>query len=358
MKILDRYLTTEVIGPFFLGVFGFVLVMVVDLLFTFVDLIINKGIPLFLVLKLLVMKLPSILVLTYPVATLFATTMAMGRLSHDNELSAFRTSGISFTRLIIPIAAFALFISFVSYTTNEKIVPRANFESTKIIREIIRRHPLPEVRQNVFFKDVYNRHFYIRRLDSEKKTMEDIVIYELAGERLPRILTAKKAILEDLKLILFDGNIHKFDENGKLEYQAVFTEMKLKLSEDPIKIAQSKSSDDMNASELKEKINTLQKGGISTKSLKTDLYMKFSIPLTCLVFALIGLPLSIPGIRTGRTWGMVITIVVMFSFYVFASVFRSLGRGGIIGPFMAAFFPQILFGLFGSFLIVRESFYR
>ena len=109
---------------------------------------------------------------------------------------------------------------------------------------------------------------------------------------------------------------------------------------------------------MKNKINLLEKGGVSARSLKTDLYMKYSVPLTCLVFALIGLPLSLPGIRGSRTWGVILTIVIMFTFYVFASVFRSLGRGAIMPPLLAAWMPQMLFGTLGILLIWKEGYYR
>ncbi len=103
MKILDRYIGREVLGPFILGILGFVMVMIVDLLFTFVDLIINRGVPLGVMGQLLLFKLPAIMIMTFPVATLFGVTMCLGRLSHDNELSALRTSGVPFTRIAYPI---------------------------------------------------------------------------------------------------------------------------------------------------------------------------------------------------------------------------------------------------------------
>ena len=105
MKVLDRYISIEIIGPFLIGVVGFVMVMTVDLLFTMADLIINKGVPLWAVLKLLVYKLPSIMVLTFPVSTLFATAMALGRFSKNNEIVALRTSGVTMFRIALPILA-------------------------------------------------------------------------------------------------------------------------------------------------------------------------------------------------------------------------------------------------------------
>lgn len=358
VKILDRYLTVEVLGPFFLGIVGFVLVMTVDLLFTFVDLIINKGVPLLSVVKLLIFKLPAILILTYPVATLFGVAMAIGRLAHDNEISALRTSGISFFRIAVPIIVISLIISGISYFTNEKLVPIANRESSKIIRQIVTRHPLPDIRQNVFFKDAYNRYFYVRKMDTKDKTLQDIMVYELYSGKLPQVITAKSAKLDDLLLTLSSGVIHKFDKKGRLEYEATFKEMDLNLAESPITVGEQKTAQEMDIQELKSKIESFKKGGISTKSLQTDLYMKYSVPLTCFVFALIGIPLALPGIRGARGWGMILTIVLMFTFYVFASVFRSLGRGGILTPMLAAWMPQMLFAALGVILLFREGHYK
>lgn len=356
MKTLDRYLTKEVLSPFFLGIIGFVMVMTVDLLFTFVDLIINKGIPLFAVASLLFFKLPSILILTFPVATLFGVAMAMGRLSKDNEIAALRTSGVSFGRIAFPVIIISLVVSGISFYTNEKIVPYANHQSQAIIREIVLKQPLPEIKENIFFKDAYNRHYYVQKINNKSKTMENIMVYEIVlGENLPRVVTAKTAKIDGLKLTLASGLIHKFDNSGQLAYEASFEAMEFNLNEDPMFASNQKSTDEMNTLELSGQIQTLQKSGVSTNSLRTDLLMKYSIPLTSLIFAIIGLSLSLPGMRGGRTWGMVLTIVIMFTFYVFASVFRSLGRGSILPPVLAAWTPQILFGILGIVLFYREA---
>ncbi|MFA4967059.1 MAG: LptF/LptG family permease [Candidatus Margulisiibacteriota bacterium] len=354
MKILDRYLLNEVISPFLLGIVAFVMVMTVDLLFTFVDLIINKGIPLGAVAQLLLFKLPSIMVLTFPVATLFGIAMCLGRLSKDNELIALRTSGISFGRIAMPIVVISLLISLLSFVTNEKIVPYSNHLSEKIIRMIIMKQPLPDIRENVFFKDPYNRYFYVQKLDARTKTLENIMIYELAGERLPRVMTAKSAKLDSLVLHLSSGVIHKFDDNGRLAYEANFSDMTLNLKEDPLTMADQKTPQEMNSGELGAQIKSFEKIGVSTNSLLTDFFMKYSVPLTPFIFALIGIPLALPGLKSGRTWGIILTIVIMFTFYVFASVFRSLGRGGLVHPFLAAWFPQLLFGTLGIGLLVHE----
>jgi len=358
VKVLDKYLTREVLSPFVLGIVGFVMVMIVDLLFTFVDLIINKGIPLGAVLQLLLYKLPSILVLTFPVATLFGVAMCLGRLSKDNELIALRTSGVTFYRIALPIIILSLLVSLASFITNEKIVPYSNQRSQEIIRKIVMKRPLPDIKEDIFFKDAYNRHFYIGKINAKTRWLDNIMVYELAGEKLPRVVTAQRAYLDKLVLTLYKGIIHKYDDNGFLAYEAEFDEMNMNLNENPLTFAHSKTPEEMTSVELKDKITQLDKSGVSTKSLKTDFYMKYSIPFTALVFALLGIPLALPGLRSGRTWGMILTIVLMFTFYVFASVFRSLGRGGILPPILAAWTPQALFGILGLILLFREGSFK
>ncbi len=356
--ILDRYIVREIIPPFLVGIFGFIIIMITDILFTLTDLIINKGVPFFAVLKLLVFKLPAIMVLTFPVATLFGVAMAMGRLSHDREIIALRTSGVSMFRIATPIILISLAISFMCYSTNEFVVPWANHISEGIIRQIILRKPVTQIKENVFFKDKGNRYFYVKHVDPKLGTLQDIMMYELGRGSIPRVVVAKRAKFKGNIWDLESGIIHKYGSDGHLEYEATFDSMRIVVSEGflgHLGYSKQKTSQEMSSRELHKLISMLKRGGVNTRSLLVDFYMKFSIPLTCFVFALIGIPLSLSGVRTGRAFGVVMCIVIVFSFYVFASVSRSFGYGGVIHPVLAAFVPQATFTLFGAALLFREA---
>ncbi len=355
MKIIDRYLASDLISPFLIGIAGFVLIMTTDLLFTFVDMIINKGIPLWAIVRLILYKLPAIMVLTFPVSFLFACALVLGRLSRENELTAIRTSGISFYRIILPFVILSFFIASLSLLINEYIVPFSNKISDSIIRQIIYKQPITDIKENVFFKDSLGRHYFVRRVYQKQQLLEDILVYEITNSNLPRIITAKKAIPKEGKWHLIDGVIHEFDTEGKLKYEASFQNADILVEENVMGFSDQKTTDEMNSSELKTLIAQMNKGGVSTSALQTDYFMKFAIPAATIVFALIGIPLSIPSQKAGKSWGFVVSIVVVFSYYVFASVFRSLGRGGVISPFAAAWFPPILISLFGIILIYREA---
>ena len=57
MRILDRYIWKELITPFFLGLLVFTFLLLIDRIFDLTDLIINKGVPVHLVLMMLVVHL-------------------------------------------------------------------------------------------------------------------------------------------------------------------------------------------------------------------------------------------------------------------------------------------------------------
>lgn len=355
MKVLDRYLIREFIGPWLIGIAGFILILTTDLVFTLTDLIINRGIPLGAVTKLLIYKIPALLILTYPVATLFGAAMTMTRLSNDNELIAMRTSGIPFRRIVVPLMIVGIAISFLSFLTNEFVVPHANFVSENLIRQIFLKSPTPAIKEQVFFKGHHNRYFYIQKVYAREPILEGVMIYEFDEGPYPRIITASRATYAKKVWNLEKGTIHNFLSSGMLSYAATFETLSVTVADDPIYFTEQKTSQEMNARELRELIQVQGKSGGSIQRLLTDFYLKFSVPLTCLIFAMIGIPLAVPMPRTGRAWGIVVTIGIIFTFFVVASVLRSFGYGGLLPPLIAATLGHIAFGVLGFLLIIREN---
>ncbi len=355
MKIIDRYVISELFSPFLLGIIGFVLIMTTDLLFTFIDLIINRGIAPLLIIRLILYKLPAIMVLTFPVSFLFATAIVLGRMARESEMTAIRTSGVSFFRIAMPVLVLSLFVSGAAFFINERVVPHANRVSDGIIRHIMFKQPVDEMKENVFFRDSAGRFFYVRRIDYATKRLDDIMIYDINSGRVPRVITARTANALPDKWVLSKGAVHSFNDDGKLGYIADFAAMDIVLNEDVMTLSQQKTSEHMTSRELDETIIQLKKAGVNTVSLATDFHMKFSVPLTTFVFAFLAIPLSIPSLKAGKSWGFLLSVIVIFTYYVLASVFRSLGRGGIVDPVVAAWFPPMIVSSLGILLIMREG---
>ncbi len=352
MKRLDAYFVREQVGPFLLALSGFCLMMLADSLFYTAEIIVDRGAPAMVIIKWLLLRLPAVLVLAFPVSTLFSTLFALGRMSRDNEILALRTGRNSFYRLMLPFVFVGVAASALAYLTNEKIVPWTNHASENIFRRLILSQSLPQIQENILFKGGADLHFYIRRYYPIPKMAEGVYVYEASPGKFPRTMAAQKAFLEGSVWELQDGVVHHYGEDGSLDYEAKFKSMKLHLDINLIDFfGNQKTPQEMDAKELLQQITMFKKGGVDVKRLATDYYFKFSIPVACLVVALLASPLSLLFGKGGIIFGVILSIVLTFVYYVVMSLGRSFGFIGVLPPWFAAWLPDVLFGGAAVFLI-------
>ncbi|MBG90293.1 MAG: hypothetical protein CL521_00570 [Actinobacteria bacterium] len=362
-SILDRYFFREFWGPFFLSVGGFALIGIVDILFYLVELVVISGISISVILKLLIYKLPAIMVLFFPMSVLFSIMLLLVRMAKDNELTILRCSGVHTFRILVPLLLATIGTTLLSYITNEKVVPWTNEESDKIIRREIKRKPPPDIVENVVFKDPMGRYFYIKEINAKTSLMKTIFVFEETAQ-FPRFMTAKKAKWNQMKWQLLDGYIIEFDQNGQLDFSDHFKELTIHVDQN-IKTfySKQKTAKEMDSKELKTKISQLDKGGVSTRALKVEYHLKRSIPTACLIFGLIGIAYCLSFVRSGKDWwGVIISIctaVLSVGFYFFiVALFRALGKDGTLTPFLSAWTPNLIYGSIASSAIYYQCKYK
>lgn len=348
LTILDRYLIEQFMGPFILSVGGFAIIGIVDILFYLIELFVISGVPFFTILRLLVYKLPAIMILFFPMAVLFSVMLLLVRMAKDNELTVLRTSGVTSLRIITPLIIVTFFTAILSYITNEKIVPWANHTSDQLIRYEIKKKPPPNIMENVVFKDSSNRFFHIKDVDSRSGEMNNILIIE-ETKHFPRIITAKNGIWNNHSWSLNNGFIQEFNQDGLLEFIDEFMELTINVNQAISTFyKRKKSAKEMNSKDLKEKITTLDKGGVSTRNLKVEYHMKTSIPMACFVFGLVGIAFCLSFVRSGKDWwGVIMAIIIAVlsvGFYFFITALcRALAKDNHLPIFLGAWIPNILY---------------
>ena len=355
-KVLDRYIVKELMSFVALAVAALTIMLIMQTLFELMDMLINKRVAWIYIVKLLAYRLPAFLVVTFPMSLLVSSELAIGRLSTDGEITAMRAGGISLRRIMFPFLTAALAISILAFVINDYIVPEANHISQNIIREIVLKKGPPNIRRNVFFRDAENRYFYINRLDEKNMIMQDIMIYEMTRERFPRTITAKKGkwVVDTWKLE--DGTIYNYDKDGKITYEMSFTNMDIIVKEDLQKFFKNqRTPQEMSSKELKQQIDILEKAGADTNNFKVDLYMKYSIPFSGLIFVLLGVPLGLRVKKGSKATGVILSIVLVLLYYILLSTTRSMGRGGMLSPVLAAWAPSMVFGILGVFIMLGSE---
>jgi lipopolysaccharide export system permease protein len=363
-SIIDKYLINEFLGPFLFSLFGFIIIGLVDLIFALVDLFVNSGVALGIITRLLIYKIPAIMVMFLPMSAIFATMLLLVRMAKDNELTIIRTSGVPIFRVIIPVALLGICTTLFSWSINEFVTPWANHVSDNLIRTTIKKKPPPKIIDNVFFKEAGNRYLYIESVNIQTGEMKNLLMYEKSSSAFPRIVTAKKAQWDEKNWYLSNGFIHELNPKGDIKYMASFDTTTIHIVRDLYSFyTRHKTPKQMDSSELKIKINKLDRGGINTTSLKVEYYLKKSLPAACFIFCLMGITFCITFVRSGKDWwgviSAIICVVLLVGFYFFLmATFRALGRKGIVTPFLSAWIPPLIYFFPCTGILIYDGFKR
>lgn len=356
MKILDIYLFKEVSSPFLFGVLGFSLILSASLLFNLVDLFINRGVPLLNIIKILFYELPGVLTISFPISALFATLLGLNRLAREGEITALRIGGIRLTRIFLPVVVFGIIVSIGNFGISEFIAPWSVHQGETLIREAIFKDPLPLIQSNVFFKAPDNKYVYLARYDPSTRMGNNILLYSLTGSSAPQVISAKRVKVEDKVWILEDGAIHYYDNEGIISLQSRFEKLSLDLSVDVGNFYKGqKTTEEMSARELKERIDAFKKSGIDTRNLEVDYHLKFSMVFAAAILSLLGAPISILPVRGGKYYGLSTSLIIVFIYYIILALGRALARNGIFSPVIGVWLPNIIGFTVGTFLMFYKE---
>ena len=321
--------------------------------------IMRNKIPVSELLKYYWFLTPQVLYLMLPLAVLMATLVTFGLLTRRNEVTAARALGISLYRLGAPVLMAAGLLSGGMYLLANNYLPETN-QMQDAMRNQIKGNP-PETsyhpgRQWIFGES--NRIYSYRYFDRERDVFAGLSVFELAprGFRVVRRIYAERAFWQQAVngWILEDGWVRDIDHGKVTAYRTFAISLFPEITEPPSYFkTEIKPSEQMSAAALRRYILALRQSGVDVVSLWVAFYKKFAYPLIALVVALIGLPFAFSGGKRGALWGVGLSFGIAIAYWALSSVFDAMGKLGQLPPTIAAWSPDVLFGLAGLYLFLR-----
>jgi len=113
--------------------------------------------------------------------------------------------------------------------------------------------------------------------------------------------------------------------------------------------------EEMSFTELRDYIRIRQAQGEDVNEDRVELYQKISLPLSSLIFALIGTPLGLRPQRSSSAMGLGLSIVIIFTYWVLSHYLSILGGNGTLSPAAACFLPNVAGAITGIGLIYRAA---
>jgi lipopolysaccharide export system permease protein len=365
--IIDLYILKEILVPIGIGMGIFTFIFLVSKLFKITEMVVEKGIPVLYAIKIFLCLIPAFLVFVAPMSLLLGILTALTRLSADNEIIALKTSGVGLYRLSPPV----IFLSFITFLFTTFLVfyavPWGSRSFRETLFQVAGTQGKLDVKERIFTSPFGDLVIYVNKVSPNEKLLEGVMIYDERDPQINSAIIARRGYLtpdpqaQKLVLNLFDGSIHSQEVKGET-YRTInfntyqFTiflkeEMEKERKRTQVRMLEK----EMSIHDLREKIKNLREQGVNVRPQLVELYFKFAMPFGALIFGLVGLPLGVQRTQSGRSWGFVLCAVVFLLYYVLYCLGKDLGASGIISPSLAAWLPNILFGVLGAYLFVRTA---
>jgi len=303
--------------------------------------------------------LPQVLYLMLPLSILVATLVNFGLLTKTNQVIAIKSAGISLYRLSVPVLAVTALLSLGMFLFADRVLPETN-QRQNGLRNQIKGKPAQTFyrpdHQWIFGSSsrIYNYTFF----DPDQNVFANLSVFEFdpATFRMTRRMHAARAVWEPTihGWILENGWSRDFNRDLVTNYNAFSVQTFKELTEEPSYFKKEvKPSEQMSALELRSYIADLSQSGFDVVRLSVQFYRKFSYPLIAFVVTLIGIPFSFTMGGKGALTGIALSIGIAIVYWSTSSLFEAMGNLSQLPPAMAAWSPDILFGLAGTYLLLR-----
>ncbi len=354
MKLIDKYIITRSLGPFFYCLSAFIILFIIVDLFENLDVFIKNRIDFFIILKYYLFFIPGIFSQISPIAVLLSSVYILGNLSKHNEITAMKASGINLFRIVSPFLLLGFIISLGTIILNETVIPKSFYHHTLIKEKYLSDASDESIfyRRNVaYISGKYS--YYIKLYDVEKKEMTGVTVLKHDKDaKLEFRIDAQKAEWTGTGWRFYDGCVRTFNENTETDLE-VFNNKFIQIPENPESFTKGVSMELMTYKDLKNYIDKLKQHGNDALKERVFLYSKISMPFANFIVLLVGIPLMIMMTSGNILTGIVFSLIVSFGFRVLSVIGISLGNGGAFPPILSAWFGNIIFICLGVWLLRR-----
>ena len=374
LSLLDSWLYGELLGPLLFGVGIFsVLLVTGDVLFELVRKIVERGLPIGPALHVLVLQLPGLMVYAFPMAMLLGTLTTYSKLSSCNELIALRSIGVPTRRYVLPAMVLGLFFSVASFMVSDLVVPSSNHNSFVVLQAALGRS-IPKSRgEHIIYPHLARiatadggshrslaQLFYAR--EAVDGHMKDITVLDLSQPDMLQVVQAREAYFDQDQgnLLFLDGTTTSLGEGGSSQSQLRFEKQLYPIGDAPLRLAEIPTDPaNMTVAQLRTSRTLLKQTGNlrEARKLSVRLQEKFSVPLSCLVFALVGASIGARSVgkARSRSKGFGISLIIIFGYYLLSFLFSSFGVQGTLPPYISAWAPVFIGLMAGQVLLCRSS---
>lgn len=347
MRILDRYVCREVIADSWLGLAVFTFVFFVPQLVRLMSLVVQHAATAKETGTLLLCSLPPVLIFTIPMSMLVGVLIGLGRLSADSEIVALNASGVSLRRLLVPIGGIALAATLLTFCITLWLGPLSLRTLTSLEDRLRVSQASLAIQPRVFDERFPHIVLYVEDVAASGMRWRGVFLADSSSSTASKITVARNAIVVadprtgKLSLHLDDVSSHEYDPKNPDHYD---------LSTSAVESMDLPFSGSDNAANHSRSLNDRDRAigqllsvtGPAARSARTELQQRIALPIACLIFALLGVPVGVRPRRGGRAAGFVITILLICGYYLFFVTGVHFAQNGVLSPMIGVWTANVI----------------
>jgi LPS export ABC transporter permease LptF/LPS export ABC transporter permease LptG len=363
MRILTRYILREVTAHALIGAIIFTFVLFTRDLGHILELVVRASAPLPSVAELFSFTIPLALTYTVPMSVLLGILIGLSRLAADSEITAMRASGMGTFSFLRSLSAFVIAGWLLALANGIYIAPRSQAALAKLEDKLKGSQVSFEIQPRVFYEGFPKYVLYVHDVKSAQgaAVWKDVFMADLTDASNPKITLAKQGVAvsegpDRLHLHLVDGSEHETDPRDPDHYQIITfqqTDIPIELPSSENKPEQSLPLGVISTWQLLQK--AAHSGPVAARWYLIEFHRRFALPTACLVLALVGVPLGLSSKKSGKSGGFVLTILLVFAYYVVSLIGVSLARQGRVSPWLGAWLADLVFLALALVLLYRAE---
>jgi lipopolysaccharide export system permease protein len=356
LKLVDRYITGEIVRAVLAGtvLFWAVLFCIYELNHL-IKFFVRKGYPAEVVGKLFLLYIPQDVAWVLPIAVIFGVILAIGRLSGDGELVAMHAGGVSFRRMLLPVAFVGLLGVGALYVFSELLGPPGLSRA----EDLVRRYGSPDVETSAFTYAARQDGKLVMcvvaaRIDPPQRRLYGVTVIRYAGDRVLQVVAADSAVWEGARLVLerprfAAGQIGGGARRATFEVEGV-----------PMEFDETiRRPEQMTIAQMRARVAELYRIGADVRQEIRPIEQRIAVrradPWCALGLALVSAPLGIRRVRTTAGVSIGLAVLVFVPYYFVSFTLQVIGKHGGISPEIVAWSANVLLFVIAAGLILDSS---
>jgi LPS export ABC transporter permease LptF/LPS export ABC transporter permease LptG len=357
--LIDDYVLRDFFVYLGMIVATFLVLLLVFTLFELLGDILRNQTPAFVVAEYLLNVAPYLLYNVAPLMMLLAVLITFGLMNRANEITAIKATGTSIYRIFIPVLTAAAILAGGLFLADQFYLPHTNKRQEALHNQIKGKPPQTYLRPDRRW--IFGQHndiYYYQFFDADRNQFANLTVFQInpAAFTITQRIHADRAHWADSmnRWIYEEGWERSLNGAAIASYHTFDVSTFPQLTEAPTYFKKEvKQYSEMNYEELRRYIRDLQQSGFDVVRLRVQLNKKLSYPLITLIMAVLAVPFSMSASKKGAITGVAVAVGIAVVYTVVSRLFEAMGDISQLPPALAAWSPDLIFALLGSYLILK-----